>query len=421
MMRIIALWIGKCIFWFLHVMHRRGAALPGLVVERLMPSFLAKSLQQLPEGVIIVTGTNGKTTSTKMLTHVLGEKYKVLTNPTGSNFVRGIVASIVQHATWSGKLPYDIGVFELDEAYAAQFVKQYKPRGVVVLNVMRDQMDRFGEIDHTAKLLTEVVKKATSFVILNADDTRVANMSNSVKVPVYYFGVNESLRDIFRNDDELHDDTIIGTEVSNISAMLKEFDDTNTATINLDGETLKTPLASRGTYNAQNATAVCLAAKILNIDVESITTRISEVSPAFGRGEHITVGQKKVILQLVKNPGGFRHALLAGSNNKQVATMVAINDDYPDGRDVSWLWDVDFTKGGVRGLVITSGVRAADMALRLKYDEIATEQVEPDLLTALDSLLNKGEPDDTILIYTTYTAMLELRRLLAQKTEVEKV
>lgn len=416
-MRILALYMGKIIFSILHILGRRGAALPGLVVEKVFPRFLADSLTLLPEGVVIVTGTNGKTTSTKMLTHVLGSEKRVLTNPTGSNFVRGIVASIIQHSSWSGKLVYDIGVFELDEAYAVQFVQQYKPRAVVVLNVMRDQMDRFGEIDHAARLLDKVVKNATDFVVLNGDDERVASMKNHTKADVYYFGVSHKLRDIFRTDDELHQDVVGSKKRVKVQAELKEFSAQNVATIELAANVLAIPLAARGTYNAQNATAIVLAAHLLKTPVDIITTRISEVLPAFGRGEHIQIGEKTVILQLVKNPGGFRHALLMGETIKPETTMVAINDDYPDGRDVSWLWDVAFTKG-VHGRVVTSGVRAADMALRLKYDDIATQSVIPDLSNALTFVL-KG--NRTVLIYTTYTAMLELRKLLAQITEVERV
>ncbi len=420
-MRLLALLIGKTALVILRLLNRRGAALPGLIVERIFPNFLSTSLHHLPQGVIIVTGTNGKTTSTKMLTHVLRARYRVLTNPTGSNFVRGIVASIIQHAKWSGKLPYDIGVFELDEAYAAQFVKLYKPRGVVVLNVMRDQMDRFGEIDHTARLLMSVVKNATDFVVLNSDDPRVADMANHTKASPYFFGVDASLRDVFRNDDELHEEQVMSEKQHPVSAKLKRFTDANVATIEVSGETIETPLLAKGTYNAQNATAVCLVASLLEIHVEDITTRISEVAPAFGRGEAILVGQKRVVLQLVKNPGGFRHALLSGARINQSATMIAINDDYADGRDVSWLWDVAFDNKGVKGEIITSGVRAADMALRLKYDDIVVSTIEPNLSKALDALLAKSAKDDTVLIYTTYTAMLELRRLLSKKTEVEKI
>lgn len=417
-MRYAALITGKCILFGLHLFGRRGAALPGLIVERLFPRFLATSLSLLPEGVVVVTGTNGKTTSTKMLTHILRADKKVLTNPTGSNFVRGIVATIIQHSTWSGRLPYDIGVFELDEAYAALFVKQFKPRATLVLNVMRDQMDRFGEIDHTAKLLTEVVKNTTQFVILNGDDDRVSAMKNHTKAEVFFFAVDSSLRDIFRTDDELHDGVITLNAKQVISAKLKKFDTKNQATIVIDNQTIVAALKAKGTYNAQNATAVALAAYLLETPVEVITTRISEVIPAFGRGEHIKIGDKTVILQLVKNPGGFRHALLSGAQAEQSATMIAINDNYADGRDVSWLWDVQFHTG-IEGEVITAGSRAADMSLRLQYDDIKTTHSIQNLSKALDTLLStEGK---TVLIYTTYTAMLELRQLLAKKTEVEVI
>lgn len=399
--------------------------MPGLVVERLYAGFLPKSLDKLPGGVIIITGTNGKTTSTKMLTHVLGAKYKVLTNPTGSNFVRGIIASIIQHSKWSGSLPYDIGVFELDEAYAAQFVRLYKPKGLIVLNVMRDQMDRFGEIDYTARLLSDVVKNTTDFVILNADDDRVYAMHKYAKAKLYYFGVAPKLRDVFRNDDELHSKNVDSSTRSKsveLSAQLTDFKSDNSATINVGKETFTAVLSAQGTYNAQNATAVCLAADILNIGLEEITTRIAEVTPAFGRGERIQIGDKTVILQLVKNPGGFRHALITGKAINQAVTVVAINDDYADGRDVSWLWDVNFANNLRReSYLLTSGVRAADMALRLKYDDLKVDKVLPNLNEALDSSIKKCGSGQTILIYSTYTAMLELRRILASITEVQKV
>lgn len=419
-MRYIALLIGKITFVVLRLLHRRGAALPGLVVERLFPHFLAKSLDMLPEGVIIVTGTNGKTTSTKMLTHVLRTEKKVLTNPTGSNFVRGIVASVIQHSSWFGRLPYDIAVFELDEAYAAKFVKLFQPRAVVVLNVMRDQMDRFGEIDHTARLLTEVVNKATEFVILNQDDPRVFAMKDATKASVYFFGVNQKLRSIFRNDDELHGEVATKLHKTKATALLEGIQG-DTAKIMINNQTITAPMTAKGTYNAQNAVAVCATATLLNISVDNIATSISVVKPAFGRGEDMRVGQKRVILQLVKNPGGFRHALLTGSDTGQKATLIAINDDYADGRDVSWLWDVAFNDGGIAGSVIVSGSRATDMALRLHYDDIAVQGVAEDLATALDKSLDSILNNQTLLIYATYTAMLRLRVILSSKTEVEVV
>jgi len=422
-MRIIALWVGKLVLVSLRLMHRRGAALPGLVVERLFPSFLAKTLDMLPEGVVIITGTNGKTTSTKMLSYILEPEKKVLTNATGSNFVRGIVASLIQHSRWSGALPYDIAVIELDEAYAAQFVKLYKPRSTVVLNVMRDQMDRFGEIDHTARLITKVVKKTTDFVILNRDDPRVAGMAKHTAIKVEYFGVASKLRGIYKNDDELHQSSAQKTfSTSGAMVELQSIADDGDIVIKANSQELAFKPAASGTYNAQNVLAVFAAALVLGYDAGNIVEKLQKVKPAFGRGEKIKIGSKTAILQLVKNPGGFRHALLSGAQKKHNLTVIAINDDYADGRDVSWLWDVGYEdNNGLQGDIVTSGVRAMDMALRLKYDSVVTTLIEPDMKQCLAYSINAIDDGQTILIYATYTAMLEIRKLLSGITEVDKV
>lgn len=417
-MNTISLWIGKSVFFALKLFGRRGAALPGLIVERLSPGFLGAQLSRLPGGVVIIIGTNGKTTTTKMLSHVLRGDQRVLTNPTGSNFTRGIVASIIEHANWSGNLPYDIAVLELDEAYAVKFVTQYKPRGVVVLNVMRDQMDRFAEIDQTAKLLEKVACSATEFAVLNADDLRIADIEKSIKVATYTFGVSAQLRNIFLQDDELHSGPVRAQKHA-ATVLLDSYKGAE-AVYAIAGSRFSAILASHGAHNAQNAGAVLAAVQALGANMPEAVVRLSEVRPAFGRGELFTIGSKKIILQLVKNPGGFRHALLSGEQIDNKTTMIAINDDYPDGRDVSWLWDVDFSSLASND-ILTSGVRAADMALRLKYDDIQTTRYEQSLqkgLVALEGRLKAGEVG---IIYATYTAMLEIRQHMTRLTEVEKV
>ena len=160
----------------------------------------------------------------------------------------------------------------------------------------------------------------------------------------------------------------------------------------------------------------------LGLKTDVIIERLAKVQPAFGRGERINLDTKSVMLQLVKNPGGFRHALLSGSQSNYAATIIAINDDYADGRDVSWLWDVAFEGGkGLFNPIMTSGSRAADMALRLKYAGIPTDAIEPNLATCLQKSVANIKSGDIVMIYTTYTAMLELRKLLSRITEVEKV
>lgn len=375
-------------------------------------------LGKLSDGVIVVSGTNGKTTSTKLLTAIFkGDGKKVLTNPTGSNFTRGVIATIVQHSSWTGHLDFDVAVIELDEAYAAKFVDQHKPKISLVLNVMRDQMDRFGEIDHTAKLLTKVVANTTGTVVLNRDDARVRKMSESANCDVEYFGVSDELRDIFRNDDELHGK--IAKVKQKAICQLQKIGDEKLTTL-VYGKDREIPISLYGLYNAQNVCAVIATALAAGLDIESITKSVSKVKPAFGRGERILVGDKKVILQLVKNPGGFRHALLGAANIGESANIIAINDDYADGRDVSWLWDVDFNVM-VNKKIITSGTRAADMALRLRYDDIKTQKVEQNLKGALDYALNDCPINGVVHIYTTYTAMLKLRNIIGKKVQVDEV
>src|ERR1700709_277859 len=144
-MNVAAVWVGKLTLFALRLIGRRGNALPGLVVEKLFPRYLARAMAKLPEGVVVVTGTNGKTTTTKMVATLLGRRYRVLTNDTGSNFVRGAITATVEPASWWAGLPYDVAVFELDEAWAVRFVQAVAPRRALLLNVMRDQLDRFGD------------------------------------------------------------------------------------------------------------------------------------------------------------------------------------------------------------------------------------------------------------------------------------
>ena len=203
-MDLLAVWLGKLTLMALRLLGRRGNALPGLVVEKTFPRFLARAMERLPEGVVVVTGTNGKTTTTKMVATLLARDYRVLTNDTGSNFVRGAITATVEHADRLGRLPYDVAVFELDEAWAVRFVALVPPRRVLLLNVMRDQLDRFGEIDSTARLLGAVAAAATGHVVLNRDDERVAALADGTTAAVSYYGVAPELRAMFPNDEELY-------------------------------------------------------------------------------------------------------------------------------------------------------------------------------------------------------------------------
>lgn len=410
---MLSTWLGKGVQGSLRLAGRTGGTLPGKVVESVDAGYLARQLETLPRGVTVVSGTNGKTTTTKMLAHVLGSRYRVLTNPTGSNFTRGAVSAVVDVARWNGQLDYDLAVLELDEAYAARFVEQHRPHRVVVLNVLRDQMDRFGEIDHTARLLGRAVAAATGEVVLNRDDPRVARLAELAEVPVRWFGVEASLRSLFRGDDELHSESLAAPgSVRPADVELLEYSPQR-STYRIGSTTHAVALKAEGAHNAQNAAAVIAAAVGEGLDADEVVTSLAAVPPAFGRGETLTLDGRQVVLQLAKNPGGFRLALLSQQATPPDVSLVAINDEYADGRDVSWLWDVDFSGlDDTTGPVMTAGTRAADMALRLRYDGVDVAAMQTDVPAALRQAVAAAPEGGRVVVYTTYTAMWRLHEVL---------
>lgn len=400
-----------------------GSALPGLIVEKIDPKFLATTLSKLPYGVVVISGTNGKTTTTKMAVELLeSQGLKVFTNRTGSNFTRGVVAALLGDIDIRGELHADIAVLELDEAHAVNFVSKIKPRYSLILNVMRDQLDRFGEIDYTTNLLRQIAEATTDAVILNREDCRIANIAKSLdKQNVIFFGLDEKLIDLFPNDDNLHgkSKTIRNKIVADV--VLKKFT-SDSAAFEIDNKVFKTKMNLNGAYNIFNAAAaLTLVRKIVGNKIENVKLidALSKVTPAFGRGERLMLNGKPIELVLVKNPGGFQLALKSFSPSGY-ATMIAINDNYADGRDMSWLWDVDFSSLAKTGVKQISGIRAYDMALRLKYGDIKVKNINTNITKALNGFINSSQKTPK-RIYCTYTAMLAIRRELSKITKVEAI
>ena len=439
--------VGKLVRMISRATNHGGSALPGKVVETLDPGFLARTLGKLPYGVVLISGTNGKTTTTRMVASMLRDAgLRVFTNPTGSNFTRGVVAALVQEMPVFGtKLDADIAVLELDEAYAVHFVNQIKPQYSLLLNVMRDQLDRFGEIDTTAKLLSNVAHATKRVVVLNREDPRISALSKDVlpSCKVKYFGLDESLRSMFPTDDDLHSDLhsdLCGDfngdsrNLPHADVVLAKVAD-NKADFLIDGHRKTTSVKLRGVYNVFNAAAASTivrailadAAKkdatLAKFDDDALMEAISRVTPAFGRGEVIEVNGAPVELVLVKNPIGFRLAL-ASDKPANHDTMIAICDEYADGRDMSWLWDVDFTCFSGTGVTCVSGTRAWDMALRLQYDKVASRNVNTDLEEDVKTFVNgdfSSDAKNAKRIYCTYTAMLRVRSTLGQIASVKDV
>ena len=303
-MHFLGLSVGKMTLKGLRLAGRTGSALPGRIVEKLSPDLLSGMLAQLPQGVIVVSGTNGKTTTTKIITKLLeSQGLRVLTNPTGSNFVRGIISSVVDKATWQGKLNYDIAVFEQDEAHAVHFVRRVKPRGVLVLNIMRDQMDRFGEIDTTLKLLQKLADSATEFVVLNANDERVDTITVRDGVEKVWFGHAAELQKEFLTDDQLYhgesaDFVCAGEPLVELTGY-----DEESVSLHIHGTPHRYQYQLQGGHNALNLAAALTV--LYQVVPEPDTARLAEailtVEPAFGRGEVIDLpAGGRLTLQLVK-------------------------------------------------------------------------------------------------------------------------
>lgn len=399
-----------------------GSALPGLVTERIDPRVLGHTLSDLSGGIVVVSGTNGKTTTTKMLVAILrAHGHRVFTNPTGSNFTRGVISAMLAEIPLSGRLEADWAVVELDEAHALHFAAAVAPTHALLLNVARDQLDRFAEIDQTAQLLTRLAEQTTTGVVLNVDDSFVSRIHRSVRdgVGVAWFGVDPACADRLpelQEADVRESDGAAGLPDGAQASLLLVHDERSFTVRALGADVGPVTLQQRGLAAMINATAATAAARAVlgdDFDPGVAATALAATTPPFGRGEVIDVDGQPLELVLVKNPAGFTVAL-GTYGSEPVATMIAINDNYADGRDVSWLYDVSFESLRAQGVALTSGVRGWDMALRLHYDGVPVGGTEPDLDLALDTFLAEHAGTPT-RIFCTYTAMMHLRRRLAAR------
>lgn len=409
-MKHLSIFLGKSVQKLTSLKKTGGSALPGLVVEKTDPKFIGKILSKLPYGVVVVSGTNGKTTTTKVISELLEKNgLKVFTNKTGSNFVRGVISAILKNIKLTGKFDYDIAVLELDEAHAVKFSEVAPIDYALLLNVQRDQLDRFGEIDHTADLLQKIASKTKKTTILNREDPRVSKIkAKNTK----FFGLSKEMLDKFPSDDNLIEKSEVKVSDQPAAVILKNLKG-NTATYQIGDESESVELELKGIYNAYNvAGALALVAEILkDKNPKDLVGELKDIKSAFGRGEVLKVGDTEVEILLVKNPSAFQLSL-ASFVDKDHDYMIAINDNIADGRDVSWLWNVDFR--GLKNVKVVSGIRATDMALRLKYDNVEFGEVEEDLEKAIRKLIKSGPNKKRI--FTTYTAMLEIRRIISGRS-----
>ena len=430
-----------------------GTTYPGVVARRVDPKVLAKLSLRLSRGSVGITGTNGKTTTTRMVSDILRSAgVRVANNSTGANLVTGVTATLVSDSSLFGKPSSEMGLFEVDEASVPKVAAEVDLSLLAVLNLFRDQLDRYGELAYTAKVIASAFPDlpADGTVILNADDPLVASLGRGAKRPIF-FGVEDPALDTgtLQHIADSKDCPICGTALlydavyfghvgvyrcPNCSFARPE-PSYKATQVRMDGPEgtnflLTTPegdhearIGLPGLYNVYNALAAAAVAGEAEVGVETIVRGLEEFGGAFGRVERVRARDKEVFLLLIKNPVGFNEILrtfVASPADAAGATharhvLIAINDNHADGRDVSWLWDVDFEmlagKAGTRFSV--SGIRAEDMAVRLKYAELPVGAVISDRKEALLSALEATPPGETLYVLPTYTAMLEIRQTLS--------
>jgi len=397
---------------------RGGSAVPGLVAERIYPGLVEVLAGRIPHRVVI-TGTNGKTTTTKLLVETLeAAGHRVLTNRTGSNLSRGVATALIEAGVGRRRRAVDVAVFEVDEAAIRSLAPRLRPGVVVVTNLARDQLDRYGELDTTAAHIRSALAHAGT-AVLNADDPLVAGLAGTATSDLYFGGAS-GVREAMPDDRSLYSasgDGRIRPEPDLLVVAAAQQGDRQS--IRLSGRAeISVDFGLPGVYNAYNLAAAVLAAAVLGVPDEVAAAAAGRAVPAWGRGQVIEHRGRRVRVLLVKNPAGFNHAIrLLEGVPAGTAVLIAINDNVADGRDVSWLWDArveDLAGTGHR--FTTSGTRALDMAVRLKYAGVAAEWSDPALDRSLGRLLDAVAPGETAYVVPTYTAMLDLLRLLLPGT-----
>jgi lipid II isoglutaminyl synthase (glutamine-hydrolysing) len=415
-----------------------GTTIPGKLLSTLDPGAVDRLAARLPAGAAVVSATNGKTTTAAMAAEILRPRFRLAHNAAGANLLSGVASALLAAGG------AELGLLEVDEAALPEVVRRVEPRAVCLGNLFRDQLDRYGELETVAARWRAAVDAlpAETVVAVNADDPLVGSLRAGLR-----FGIDDPrvARPSLQHAADSTYCSVCGTPYEyaaayvghlgdyrcprgherrpplDVAARAIELHGLERASFDLvlPGGTRRVELALPGLYNVYNAVGAAALAHALGIGADEIAAGLGRFGAAFGRFERIPAGGKTILLLLVKNPAGANEAVrtLVDGGHPRLA-VVALNDATADGRDVSWIWDVDFEPllAGVDRLVAT-GDRAAELALRCTYGGLDESRiaVEPDLERALDLGLELTPDGGELVVLPTYTAMLALQRIVAAR------
>ena len=416
-----------------------GTSFAGMLALKICPDFL-KYCKKYSAIKIAITGTNGKSTTSGILAHILELENRIIHNVKGANMLTGIAN------VFALNLPckkFDYAVLESDEAYLTKLYDFMPSDFLLVTNLFRDQLDRYGELETTAGFIKNAIDKANPLLFLNADDPLVANLGKDKEVFYYGFENVEFISDKHKSSSAAPSEVfkcICGEELKyskrffaqqghyycekcghnrpelTFKGNVKIYDDYCELFVDFEGRTYEFRVNLIGLYNAYNALSAVSSALFLGVNENIIREALLSYKSIFGRAEKRVINGHNALIQLIKNPTGASEVLKTVDLNSQI--LIAINDNYADGRDVSWLWDADFERlqNTVKPIIV-SGIRAKDMAVRLKYAGVPTDKmiIEEDLKTAVEIASSSDKIEENLTILPTYTALLKLNKMKIRK------
>ena len=429
----------------IRLLGRGGTDLPGRIALKICPDLLRELAKTVT--TVIVTGTNGKTTTSRMIEQAfIDSGISYFANKTGANLISGITAEFAVHSTLSGKCRSPWAVIESDEAAFKQVGRALNPKAVVVTNVFRDQLDRYGEVTHTLGNIRIGLEGCPNAVVcLNADDSLSASLAGDIPNEILFYGVNtpiyktrvEEVSDApycIRCKSEYRYDYVTYGHLGGyrcpkcgyarpvpqvaVEEVLTSDTEHSEVVISMDGKRYDTNVNLPGGYNIYNAVSAMAAGKALGLEAEIVSRSLSQFACGFGRMEKFEINGHSLRMILIKNPAGCNQVLNFLTDATEPFLFAAcLNDRSFDGKDVSWIWDVDFEKLAEMGDLLTgvyvSGIRADDMATRFKYAGVPTEKLQ--VFRSYDALLDACmRQDRPVFVMPTYTAMLDLRAAVSK-------
>ena len=438
MRKIIAVWAAKAVTLVGNIIRKKSSSAPGKVALKICPDLIRVLSKGISKGIVVVCGTNGKTTTNNLLnTALIKCGYTTVCNNLGANMLSGVATALTEASNLLGKVSVDYGVFEVDEAYARHLFNYLKPTCMIVTNLFRDQLDRYGEVEATLGLIDEAVNKAEGVtLVLNGDDPVTVQLGENRNA--VYYGVSEQVlpqtekgvegkfcakcggeqKYNFYHYSQLGDYYCesCGYKRPEINFDATEVDLSSSMKFTVN-KSVKIDVNYRGFYNIYNILSVYSAMSAMGIKNFDFNKILADYKPQIGRMELMDLG-KPVILNLAKNPAGFNQAIQTVMLDKRKKdVIVAINDGETDGRDITWLWDVDFENLADENLnsLTVAGRRRYDLALRFKYNDIKVESVTGNMKGAIQKCLKTDAEVCYVLVnytvlFSTQETMLEIKK-----------